>query len=106
MGADIEEVRINGRKSVRAMTKGEADKANTQAAVQMSAAGDTITIYGNQDRTDGPRISTDLEITAPRGASIETRGRYGDVEISDMNGEVSINSDNAGVRLPEPRLGE
>ena len=99
VGADIEEVRVNGRKSVRAMGKDEADKANTQSKVQMSAAGDVITIYGNQDRADGPRVSTDLEISVPRGASIETRGRYGDVEISDTMGEVSINSDNAGVRL-------
>ena len=99
VGADIEEVRVNGRKSVRAMGKDEADKANTQSKVQMSAAGEVVTIYGNQDRADGPRVSTDLEISVPRGASIETRGRYGDVEISDVNGEININSDNAGVRL-------
>ena len=99
VGADIEEVRVNGRKSIRAMGKDEADKANVQSKVQMSAAGDIITVYGNQDRADGPRVSTDLEISVPRGASIETRGRYGDVEISDLTGEVSINSDNAGVRL-------
>jgi Putative adhesin/Domain of unknown function (DUF5668) len=99
VGADIEEVRVNGRKSVRAMDKDEADKANTQSKVRMSAAGDVITIDGNQDRADGPRVSTDLEVSVPRGASIETRGRYGDVEISDVNGEISINSDNAGVRL-------
>lgn len=99
VGADIDEVRVNGRKSVRAMSKTEGDKANDQSKVQMSAAGDVITINGNQDRADGPRISTDLEISVPRGASIETRGRYGDVEISDVNGEVNINSDNAGVRL-------
>ncbi len=99
VGADIEEIRVNGRKSVRAMSKDEADKANTQSKVQLNAAGDVITITGNQDRADGPRVSTDLEVSVPRGASIETRGRYGDVEISDVNGEISINSDNAGVRL-------
>jgi len=99
VGADIEEVKVNGRKSIRAMGKDEADKANIQSKVQMSAAGDVITIYGNQDRAEGPRVSADLEVSVPRGASIETRGRYGDVEISDVNGEVTINSDNAGVRL-------
>jgi DUF4097 and DUF4098 domain-containing protein YvlB len=99
VGADIEEIRVNGRKSVRAMGKDEADKANTQSKVQMSAAGDVVTIYGNQDRADGPRVSVDLEVSVPRGSSIETRGRYGDVEISDVNGEISVNSDNAGVRL-------
>ncbi len=99
VGADIEEVRVNGRKSVRAMGKDEANQANAQSKVTVGSAGDVITINGNQERADGPRISTDLEISVPRGASIEARGRYGDFEISGVNGEVSINSDNAGVRL-------
>jgi DUF4097 and DUF4098 domain-containing protein YvlB len=30
---------------------------------------------------------------------VETRGRYGDFDISDIAGEVKVSSDNAGVRL-------
>jgi len=99
VGADIDEVRVSGRKSVRAMNRDEADKANNKSDVRLDVAGATVTISGNQDNVDGSRISTDLEITVPKGVSVETRGRYGDFEINDILGEVNINSDNAGVRL-------
>ena len=81
VGADIDEIRVNGRKSIRAMGKDEADKANTQSKVQMSAAGDVITVYGNQDRADGPRVSTDLAQRAPRALYRDPRAlwRRGDL---------------------------
>lgn len=99
VAADVEEVRVSGRKSVKAMNQAEAEKANKTTKVELNAAGDTVTVYGNQDRAEGQRVSADLEVTVPRGASVETRGRYGDVEVSDLNGDVSVTSDNAGVRL-------
>src|SRR5262249_1609785 len=45
------------------------------------------------------RVTSDLEVIAPRGASIEGRGRQGDFDIADIAGGVEIASDNAGVRL-------
>ncbi|WP_321475589.1 DUF4097 family beta strand repeat-containing protein [uncultured Paludibaculum sp.] len=99
IAGDTDQVTVSGRKTVRAMGRDEADRANDLTKVQCTAAGTTVTISGNQDRADGQRVSTDLEITVPKGASIEARGRYGDFEISDVTGDVNINSDNAGVRL-------
>jgi hypothetical protein len=99
VGADVEEVRVGGRKSIRAMERGDADKANQLAAVKIDSTGSTVTISGNQDKVEGSRVSTDLEITVPKGASVEARGRYGDFEIIDIAGDASVNSDNAGVRL-------
>ena len=40
-----------------------------------------------------------MEITVPKGATIEAHGRYGDFDITDVGGNVEIVSDNAGVRL-------
>jgi DUF4097 and DUF4098 domain-containing protein YvlB len=100
VGADVAEVRVTGRKSIRAMDKSSADKASERAAVQLNKAGQSVTITASDSPDEGSqRISMDLEITVPRGASIEARGRYGDFDISDVAGEVRINSDNAGVRL-------
>lgn len=99
IGSDVEEVKVTGRKSIRAMDKQEADQANEKTQLEASAAGDVVTIRSNQDRTEKGRVSADLEITIPRGASLECRGRYGDWDVSDLNGELSINSDNAGVRV-------
>ena len=98
--ADVEEVKVTGRSMIRAFQQPDADKANKECPLEIVPQGDKLLIRTNQDRAGGAlRISADLEITVPRGASIEGRGRYGDFEISDIAGDVDINSDNAGVRL-------
>ena len=98
-GAEATGVTVNGRKSVRAMNTAAADKANGNSQVKLNKAGETITITSKPDGVgDSVRVSTDLEVSVPKGASLELRGQYGDFDISDVNGEVNVNSDNAGVR--------
>jgi DUF4097 and DUF4098 domain-containing protein YvlB len=99
-GADVTEVKVAGRKTIQAMQQADADKANEQSPLEITSAGERVTVRLVQDRIgSGQRISADLEITVPRGATIEARGRYGDFDISDVNGPVQVVSDNAGVRL-------
>jgi len=100
LGADVQEVKVSGRKTVRALEQRDADVADKQCPLEISAQGEQIVVRTNQDRVTGDRrASADLEITVPRGASLEGRGREGDFEISDLGGSVEISSDNAGVRL-------
>ena len=56
-----------------------------------------------QNRVSGSnrRISADLEIVVPKGATIEAHGRSGDFDISGVNGSIDVNSDNASVRLED-----
>jgi hypothetical protein len=62
--------------------------------------GDRVIVRTNQDKvSEDHKVSTDLEVTVPRGASIEGRGRSGDFDVTDISGGVQIASDNAGVRL-------
>lgn len=99
-GGDIEEVRVTGRKTIRAFDQAGADRANQQSPLEVIQEGDQIVVRTNQERmSDSRRASADLEITVPRGASVEGRGRYGDFDINDVQGKVDIDSDNAGVRL-------
>jgi len=100
VGTAEDKVKVTGRKSIRAMSKNEADAADRQTPIELSVQGDHITVRTNQERATGEqRVSMDIEISVPRGASVETRGRYGDFDISDIAGEVKVSSDNAGVRL-------
>ena len=87
-GTDATEVGITARKTIRAMQREEADKANQKSPLKVDTAGSVMTVSVNQDWSDGPRITTDLEITAPKGVTVEVRGRYGDVEISDVQSET------------------
>ncbi|MFZ5928899.1 MAG: DUF4097 family beta strand repeat-containing protein [Acidobacteriota bacterium] len=98
-GAGSGEVKVSARKSVRALDRETADRAAASAEVAVKREGDAVRIVHGRDASEGARVSVDLEISAPRGSSIEFRGKYGDLEVKDIDGEVICDSDNAGVRL-------
>lgn len=100
VGIDTESVKVSGRKTIRAYSQSDADKGDKETPVEIVMMGDQTVIRTNQDRIDSSRRSTvDLEISVPKGASIEGRGKFGDFDINDIGGNVEINSDNAGVRV-------
>lgn len=99
-GADAAEIRVSGRKTIRALQDSDAAQADRQSALEITVTGDRVVVRTNQDRVTGDhRIRVDLDLTVPRGARLEARGREGDFEISELGGPVEIASDNAGVRL-------
>ncbi len=98
--ADTEELKVTGRSSIRAFQKADADSGSKECPLEILVQGDQIVVRTNQDRLRGTqRISSDLEISVPRGASVQGRGHYGDFEINGILGSVAIDSENAGVRL-------
>jgi DUF4097 and DUF4098 domain-containing protein YvlB len=99
-GVDAAEVKVSGRKTIRALQQGDANTADQASPVEIVVNGNQVIVRTNQDRSSNPaRISEDLEITVPKGASLEAVGRYGDFDVSDLTGNVDITSDNAGVRI-------
>jgi DUF4097 and DUF4098 domain-containing protein YvlB len=98
--ADATMVQASGQESIRSFQQAEADNANKQTPLELVEDGDRLIIRTNQDKV-GDRVqpSAELDITVPAGASIEAHGRYGDFDITGVNGNVAINSDNAGVRM-------
>jgi len=99
-GGDAPEIRITGRKTVRAFRKADADQADQSTPVEIRTEGDQIIVRGNQERVSGDRrVSADLEVAVPRGLSVETHSRGGDVDITGVTGDVDVNSDRADVRL-------
>ncbi|MFN0165316.1 MAG: DUF4097 family beta strand repeat-containing protein [Bryobacteraceae bacterium] len=100
LGADTNEVRVSGRKTIRAFDKQDADRANDQTPLEMSLSGNRLVIRTNQDKaSDSRSVTSQLEITVPRGATFEGKGRFGDFDVTDLQGGVQIDSENAGVRL-------
>lgn len=99
-GSDATEVSVIGHKNIRSMRQEDANQADRQTPVEITRNGDVITIRSIQDRvSDRMRVSSDLEVTVPKGAIIEGRGRYGDFDVTDLEGGVEIHSDNAGIRV-------
>ncbi len=100
IGGTGAQVTVTGRKSIRAFQQSEADQANLSTPLELVVQGDQVIIRTNQERVnDHLRVSADLEITVPKGSSVEAHGRVGDFDIRDITGGVEIVSENAGVRL-------
>lgn len=100
IGVDGEEVRVTGTKTIRALTLEDAQKENKATNLEIVRSGDQIIVRTNLERASNTRqVQAELEITVPKGASIETRGRFGDMDIENIEGSVEVSSDNAGVRM-------
>jgi hypothetical protein len=100
-GVDSTIVRVTGHRTIRSLDQNGADMANREAAFEITGDQNEVIVRNNPDRLSGGnvRVTAEMEITVPRNATIEAHGRFGDFDISDVNGNVQIISDNAGVRL-------
>ncbi len=99
-GEDAGDVKVTGRKTVRAFNRNDADRANEQTQVHVERQGDVLMI--RTDDFHGPRltqITTDLDISVPRGISVESRGRTGDLTIDDVDGPVDVSAGRGDIRL-------
>ncbi|MDP9113107.1 MAG: DUF4097 family beta strand repeat-containing protein [Acidobacteriota bacterium] len=99
-GADADLVRVAGHKTIRGLTQREAERSNDAFALAIEGDANNVVIRVPAERAGIlGRVSATLEISVPKGASVEVHGRNGDLEINDIAGSVAITSDNAGVRL-------
>jgi DUF4097 and DUF4098 domain-containing protein YvlB len=100
--AEGTEVKVSGRKTVRAFHQHEAEEAGRRVSLEVTKEGDAVVIKAFQSGdSDNSFIATDLEITVPKGARIQGRGRRGDFDITGITGDVEIDSDNAGIRVQD-----
>jgi DUF4097 and DUF4098 domain-containing protein YvlB len=100
--SDSADLTLNGHKTIRSFDSDAAERANSASPVEVLVQGDTVTIRCNQDKAGvHAPVTTDLEISVPKGASIEATGTLGDFDISGIAGAVELNSENAGVRLED-----
>src|SRR5579862_170016 len=99
-GTDSATVKVTGHKTVRSIDRDGAERADRETPLELTGDTGTIIIRTNQNRASGlPRVTADMEIAVPRGASIEAHGRNGDLDVEDVDGMVTITSQSAGVRL-------
>jgi DUF4097 and DUF4098 domain-containing protein YvlB len=102
VAGDVDQVQVTGRTTVRAYDESTAREINEKTQLEVVQEAGQIIVRTNQAKaTSGERISSDLDIVAPKGFTIECRGRYGDFDVSGFTGDIDIRSDNAGVRLEE-----
>ncbi len=101
-GGNGGEVTLTGQKSIRAFDVHDADAADMQSSVELVKDGDTLIVRCHQDRANhNSTVTSNLELNVPKGATVEAVGTRGDFDISGIEGDVTISSANAGVRLQD-----
>jgi hypothetical protein len=99
-GADTQEIRINGRKLIRAYKREDAERTDGQTPVDIVPQGDRVLVTSHQERAPADeRVSDELDITVPRGMAVEAYGGSADYEITDINGGVALGGPRGDVRL-------
>ncbi|MDE3195510.1 MAG: hypothetical protein KGN84_04145, partial [Acidobacteriota bacterium] len=87
------DVKVSGRKTVRAFSRSDADRANQQSAIHIDRQGDELIVRAEEP--GGSRmlsVSTDLDITVPKNLDVEARGRTGDFTVDSIDGLVDVES--------------
>ncbi|HMF78846.1 MAG TPA: hypothetical protein VK604_24530, partial [Bryobacteraceae bacterium] len=88
-GTESSDLSLGGHKAVRAFEPREADDANTKTPVEVVQEGNNIIIRCHQDRANSrARVTTNLDLSIPKGSSIEAVGTFGDFDISSIAGDV------------------
>ena len=102
VGGDANQIVVSGHKTIRTFDAPAANRNNSDTPVDVVVQGNTVIIRCNQDRAGSrTRVTTDLDITVPKGASLEATGKGGDFDVSSVSGDVDLSSENAGVRLQD-----
>jgi DUF4097 and DUF4098 domain-containing protein YvlB len=99
VGGEQSEVVVTGFHHITSDDRAVADRLVEKMRLELVAQGDQIVIRTNQEQASGDqRVESDLEVRIPRGASVECRGMRGDFDVSQIDGNFEVISDNAGVR--------
>jgi DUF4097 and DUF4098 domain-containing protein YvlB len=101
-GGDGSDVHVDGQKTIRAFDKNAADGVNRQSTLKIVPEGDVLYLRETEPSTDDhARLSVTLDISVPRGMSVEARGRSGDLTINGIQGDVDIESQRGEIRLED-----
>jgi DUF4097 and DUF4098 domain-containing protein YvlB len=85
------EVKVAGHKTVRAFSREEADQADRQSPLRVDRDGDRLIVSVTDPKGSNMlSVSSDLDITIPRGLDVEISGRNGDLTVDDIAGSLDI----------------
>lgn len=94
------DVKLSGRKTVRAASRGVADKVNEQTPYRIEREGDQLFVrIADPKDSDHVSISGELDLVAPKGLEVEIRGSNGDLTIDGMDGKVEVAAGRGDVRV-------
>lgn len=93
------EIRVSGKKTVKAWTDNDAERMAQKAKVQIVQNGDGYEIVTPGIETASSRVAVNLDVLVPKKAGLTVRDEKGDVTVSDMAAGVSVTSLNGDIEV-------
>lgn len=97
--SDEGEIRVSGKKTVKAWTNNNAERIAQKAKVQIVQNGDGYEIVTPGFETASSRVAVNLDVVVPKRAGLTVRDEKGDVRVSGMAASVSVTSLNGDVEV-------
>jgi DUF4097 and DUF4098 domain-containing protein YvlB len=95
--SDDPEIRVSGKKVIRAWSDNEAAQFADRVSVEVVKNGDGYEIHPAGSNTGDSRLGFNMEIVVPRKSQLTVRNEKGDIVVSDMAGPVTIDNHNGDV---------
>jgi hypothetical protein len=99
--SDDNQVHVSVHKRVNADRQEDADRWNGSTRPQISTTGQVITVNANTHGAGDHWVSTDLDISLPRKASVVLSTRHGDIGIMGRDGNADIHSQDGDVSVTD-----
>jgi DUF4097 and DUF4098 domain-containing protein YvlB len=101
-------VKMVVHRHISADSQDEAHRLNDQQKPTMSMDGNTLRIGSGEHQAEvhigfsmGPRVTSDLEIWAPRKAAVEITAAHGDVNVSQRDADVKISTTHGDIQISQ-----
>ncbi len=98
-GADSTEIRVSGKKNVKAWSDSDADRLSQRANVQIVQNGDGYEIVTPGFENASSRVAMNLEIVVPQKVPLTVRDERGDVTASDLLTGISVTAQHGDVEV-------
>jgi Domain of unknown function (DUF5668)/Putative adhesin len=97
--SDASEIRVSGKKTVRAWNEDDAAKISNHVSVEIIQNGDGYEIHPTGSNTGDSRLGFDMEIVVPKKSPLTIRSEKGAIQVSAISGPVMINNLNGDVEV-------
>lgn len=99
--SDDNQIHVSVHKRIRADHQNQGDEWNKSTRPQISATGQVVTINANTRGAGDHWVSSDLDISIPKKASLVLSTRHGDVSIMGRDGSVQVTSQQGDVSVTD-----
>jgi len=95
--SDNNQIKVMAHKRITADSQEEADKFNPGTKPQINLGDHAIALNANTQGAGDHSVTTDMDVSVPRKASVVISSRRGDVTVTGRDGDVEISSQRGDI---------